>query len=84
MGERGDRGIDKESDGDATGRDSKAEEGKNNKWLWESVQRVRFPLGRPSSLFCFITSGLCGGFALATDLEKPPSPADQSWGELQG
>lgn len=54
MGERGDRGIDKESDGDATGPDSKAEEGKNNKWLWRSVQRVRFPLGRPSSLFHYL------------------------------
>lgn len=41
----------------------------------ESDLRMCFPLGRPSSLFCFITPALCGGFALACHrLEGPPLP----------
>lgn len=39
--ERGDRGIDKERDGDATGRDGRAEEGKNNKWLAKEWKAFR-------------------------------------------
>lgn len=96
MGERGDRGIDKERDGDATGRDGEAEEGEREKKRTnavESVERMCFPLGRPSSLFCFITSALCGGFARPAAGSNPPHPPtpsptpsplpdDQVWGAL--
>lgn len=50
----------------------------------ESVLRMCFPLGRPSSPFCFITPALCGGFALACyRLEGPPLQMIRS-SELNG
>lgn len=84
MGERGDRGIDKASDGNATGRDRKAEEGKNNKWLWKAFRGCVFrsAVRHLCSVSLPLPSAV-DSLRPAADLTPALPSDDQFWGALQ-